>query len=159
MTYILDWSNPSKGSITLPDTTVDTTSTSLTLYGLDAPNYGEGQQENFIRMLENFASDTPPPRPTFTISSNAVTEGASVTVTGTNIPPGSQVLVQYTWNGGPETALATPSFANSNGVWTHTQVASPAGTYVLKAYMNTAANPGAWHYVSGATTTLQVNPV
>lgn len=64
MTYILDWSNPSKGAITLPDTTVDTTSTSLTLYGLDAPNYGEGQQENFIRMLENFASDTPPPRPT-----------------------------------------------------------------------------------------------
>ena len=157
MTYILDWSNPSKGAITLPDTTVDTTSTSLTLYGLDAPNYGEGQQENFIRMLENFASDTPPP--TFTISPTSVTEGEFVTITGTNIPQGSQVLVNYMWNGGPEAALTAPSLADSNGVWTHRQRVVPAGTYVLKAYMNTAANPGAWNYVSGATTTLQVNPV
>lgn len=96
--------------------------------------------------------------PTFTVSSNVVTEGESVIITGYNIPYGSQVLVQYMWNGGPETPLNTPSPANSNGVWTYTVYASPAGTYVFKAYMNTAANPGAWNYVPGATTTIQVNP-
>jgi len=94
--------------------------------------------------------------PTFTVSSNAITEGESVIITGYDIPYGSQVLVHYARNGGPETALNTPSFANSNGVWTHTAYISPAGTYVLKAYMNTATNPGAWDYVSGATTTIQV---
>jgi len=69
MTYIIDWSNTGtppngKPSISLPPLTVDRTSTSLTLTGKGTPNYGEIQQENFIRLLENFSSPTPPAHPT-----------------------------------------------------------------------------------------------
>lgn len=39
------------------------TSTSLTLLGRGAVDYGEAIAENFIHLLENFASPTPPPNP------------------------------------------------------------------------------------------------
>ncbi len=70
MSYIVNWTKTGtppngKPAITLPQLTTDTTSTSLTLTGKGTPNYGEIQQENFIRLLENFASDTPPPHPTY----------------------------------------------------------------------------------------------
>ena len=61
--YILDWSNsgvPGKASIVLPAKIKNTTSTSLTLTGRSVTNYGEIQQENFIRLLENFASPFAP---------------------------------------------------------------------------------------------------
>lgn len=74
MNYILDWvtSNtveqlPNKDQIVLTPNQVDNRqSTSLVLFGKGAPNYGEGQQENFLRLLENFASptNTPPDNPT-----------------------------------------------------------------------------------------------
>ena len=64
MSYVLDWSNPSKPTITLNPGQKDSTATSLVLFGKGAPNYGEGQQENFIRLLENFASPTQPVNPT-----------------------------------------------------------------------------------------------
>jgi hypothetical protein len=38
-------------------------STSLYLIGKNYPNYGELQQENFVRLLENFANDTEPNAP------------------------------------------------------------------------------------------------
>ena len=70
MTYIVNWTKTGvppdgKPAIILPPLTVDGTSTSLTLTGKGTPNYGEIQQENFVRLLENFASDTPPPYPTY----------------------------------------------------------------------------------------------
>jgi len=46
--------------ITLEDGVVDTTTTSLTLIGRNAPTFGERQNENFIRLLENFARATAP---------------------------------------------------------------------------------------------------
>ena len=64
MSYELDWSNPGKPTITLNPGQKDSTATSLVLFGKGAPNYGEGQQENFIRLLENFASPTEPVNPT-----------------------------------------------------------------------------------------------
>lgn len=69
-TYNIDWQSggdegiPGKGDITLPQKTLDSTSTSLTLTGRGVANYGEIQQENFIRLMENFASEFPPPHPT-----------------------------------------------------------------------------------------------
>ena len=70
MSYIVNWTKTGtppngKPAITLPPLTVDTTDTSLTLTGKGTPNYGEIQQENFIRLLENFASDTAPAHPTY----------------------------------------------------------------------------------------------
>ncbi len=55
---------PGKTSITLPQNSINSTATTLTLTGKGVPNYGEIQQENFIRLLENFASKTAPAHPT-----------------------------------------------------------------------------------------------
>lgn len=69
-TYNIDWQSggdegiPGKGDIILPQKTLDSSSTSLTLTGRGVSNYGEIQQENFIRLMENFASEFPPPNPT-----------------------------------------------------------------------------------------------
>jgi hypothetical protein len=48
--------------IALEDGTIDTT-TSVGLVGRNYVGYGEIQNENFLFLLENFANDTPPPRP------------------------------------------------------------------------------------------------
>jgi len=53
-----------KDPISLTDNVFNTTATSLTLNGKGVINYGEVQQENFVRMLEHFASATAPLNPT-----------------------------------------------------------------------------------------------
>lgn len=55
---------PGKTSISLPKNTTNSTSTSVTLTGMGTALYGEIQQENFIKLLENFASKTAPLHPT-----------------------------------------------------------------------------------------------
>jgi len=63
MTYTVQWASggtqgiPGKTSFTIADLTTDTTHSSLTLTGRDLVAYGQIQQNNFARMLENFASD------------------------------------------------------------------------------------------------------
>ena len=68
MSYILNWTNSDpvtgKPTIELLPGEADSTSTSVVLFGKGYPNYGEGQQENFIRLLENFAAPTAPLNPT-----------------------------------------------------------------------------------------------
>jgi hypothetical protein len=49
--------------ITVQDGTKDTTSTSLTLIGRLAQNYGDQTNENFVRLLENFSANTEPAFP------------------------------------------------------------------------------------------------
>ena len=44
----------------IPDGTFDTTSTALTLIGRNVVSFGEALNENFIKLLENFASATAP---------------------------------------------------------------------------------------------------
>jgi hypothetical protein len=51
-------------TIVVLDGTKDTTSTSLTLFGRLVQNYGDQTNENFVRLLENFAFDNSPPFPT-----------------------------------------------------------------------------------------------
>ena len=56
--------NKTDGSIltdNIADGTVDTTATDLTLIGKNAVNYGEAFNENFVRLLENFANSSSPP--------------------------------------------------------------------------------------------------
>jgi hypothetical protein len=68
--FIVDWQSkglealPGKSSIVLTDKTIDTASTSLTLTGSGVLDFGEIQQENFIRLLENFTSKDAPANPT-----------------------------------------------------------------------------------------------
>lgn len=53
-----------KQPIALPIGAQDSTSTSITLTGKGAPNYGKLQQESLLHLLENFASPTAPDKPT-----------------------------------------------------------------------------------------------
>lgn len=46
--------------VDLPDGTFDTDSTSLTLIGRNVTSFGEALNENFIKLLENFASSSSP---------------------------------------------------------------------------------------------------
>lgn len=64
MAYVINWTEPAKGTIILNPMAVDTVSTSITLFGKGAPNYGEGQQEGILKILENFASPNAPTPPT-----------------------------------------------------------------------------------------------
>ena len=60
--YTMDWSDGSlKPSFTLPGKTVDTTTTSLALTGKGTLNWGERLEENFLHLLEHFASNGIPP--------------------------------------------------------------------------------------------------
>jgi hypothetical protein len=59
MAYIINKTDGSELTELL-DKTIDQTSTDLTLVGKNTSNYGELLNENFIKLLENFASSTPP---------------------------------------------------------------------------------------------------
>ena len=61
MPYIL---NKTNGTIvaTVPDASLDLT-TDLTFVGRNYAGYGEVQNENFLKLLENFANTTEPPKP------------------------------------------------------------------------------------------------
>ena len=66
MPYTINFSDPSKTtSVTVPDMPpgINTVDTSLTLVGRGYPNYGQKMDENFVHLLENFASALPPSNP------------------------------------------------------------------------------------------------
>lgn len=62
MTYQI---NKTDGTIvaTVPDGQIDTLSTDITLIGRNYSGFGEALNENFIKILENFASTTKPSKP------------------------------------------------------------------------------------------------
>ena len=66
MAYTINFSDPSKlTSISVPDMPpgVNAVDTSLTLVGKGYPNYGQVMDQNFVKLLENFASSLPPENP------------------------------------------------------------------------------------------------
>lgn len=67
--YILTWKNPAavspaKVNVTVPVGSTVANAASLTFTGKGAANYGKVQQENLMRLLENFADSTAPQYPT-----------------------------------------------------------------------------------------------
>ena len=68
VSYILQWKNPAvdpgKVTITVPVGSVVSTAASLTFTGKGSSNYGKIQQENLMRLLENFADAAAPSYPT-----------------------------------------------------------------------------------------------
>jgi len=65
MTYQLKHSDTLVADIPLAPLTTDDTSTSLTFVGRGVPNHGQIHQTNFLKILENFASDTAPLHPIY----------------------------------------------------------------------------------------------
>jgi hypothetical protein len=66
MAYTLKFSDPSKiTSVIVPDMPpgINTVDTTLSLVGTGYPNYGTKIAENFLHLLENFASSLPPANP------------------------------------------------------------------------------------------------
>jgi len=64
MAYTVNFSNSvQKTPIVVDDNSRNTSDTSLTLIGRNEPSYGQAIAENFVRVLENFANDTPPNNP------------------------------------------------------------------------------------------------
>jgi Peptidase_G2, IMC autoproteolytic cleavage domain len=62
MAYTIIRSNGSTLT-TIQDGTINTTNTSLGLPGRNYAGYGQTLNTNFVRVVENFANDTPPPNP------------------------------------------------------------------------------------------------
>lgn len=62
-TYVVNYSDPSKPPIQIPPLGADG-STSMRMVGYRAPVYGEMLWENFLHLLEQFASSVPPANPT-----------------------------------------------------------------------------------------------
>jgi hypothetical protein len=62
MSYTIPYSDPGKNNnpIIVPDVSGNKQSTSLTLIGKNAPGFGQQLAENFVHMLENFASPVAP---------------------------------------------------------------------------------------------------
>lgn len=66
MPYNINYSDPSNAdTILVPDMPpgINTVDTSLSLVGRGYPNYGQKIAENFVHLLENFASPIPPSNP------------------------------------------------------------------------------------------------
>ena len=62
MSYIINKTDGSRLTEVV-DGTIDQTTTDITLIGKNASSYGENLNENFIRMLENFANSSQPNKP------------------------------------------------------------------------------------------------
>ena len=62
MAYTINYTNTSKGTITVEDSTINT-STSLRIPGRNSTAYGAVIAENFLHLLENFANNTEPSNP------------------------------------------------------------------------------------------------
>lgn len=60
MSYTLNWTDEIKVPLVIAPTERNETATSLVIFGKGAPNYGEGLQENLLRLLENFAAPVAP---------------------------------------------------------------------------------------------------
>jgi len=63
MTYVIHRSDVNKPDFQLEPLEINSTLTSLLLHGRGAKNYGVGQQQNFVRLLESFASSIAPEHP------------------------------------------------------------------------------------------------
>jgi len=90
--------NKTDGSVlaTVGDGTVDSTSTDLTLVGRKYSGYGEILNENFVKLLENFASQTSPNNPVEGQIWYDTLDGRLKVYTGTTFKPTGGPLVQDT---------------------------------------------------------------
>jgi hypothetical protein len=61
--YVLDYANNPDVAIQVPPLTPNSADTDLVFTGRGLPNFGLHEQTNFLKLLKNFASGTPPTNP------------------------------------------------------------------------------------------------
>jgi len=135
MTYQI---NKTDGTIvsTVPDGQIDTLSTDLTLIGRNYSGFGESLNENFIKLLENFASTVKPTRPIrgqlwfdttelklkvysgteFLPVSSATISGTQPTTLGTGDLWFNNTDKQLYFYDGTQSILLGPSYSTSQGL-------------------------------------------
>lgn len=98
--------------LSLANDIVDTTTTSLTLFGKLTPGYGQYVAENFIQLLENSASPNPPNAPqTGQLWFNTTSTILSMYATSTWLPIATDAYVNSILNNGLN-GYATESYVN-----------------------------------------------
>ena len=135
MSYII---NKTDGTVLteVVDGTIDQLTTQLTLVGKNASSYGEFLNENFVHLLENFASESSPARPITGQTWYDVTEGrlkvydgagfkvSGGTIVGPTIPlnlTAGDLWIdsdkrQLWFNDGTNTVLAGPIYTTQQGI-------------------------------------------
>lgn len=110
MTYKI---NKTEGSllVEIPDGTFDTSTTSLTLVGKNVVSFGKSVNENFVRLLENFASTVEPVQ---AITGQLWYDTASNRL---NIYDGTR----FRASGGPVVSRTAPVGAVSGDLWINSQ--------------------------------------
>jgi microcystin-dependent protein len=154
--YSMVWSDQTlKSGFTLEGGTTDTTTTSLSLTGKGVYLWGQKVQENFIKLLENFASHgTPPANPTkgqlwFNASNNsqayyntssqwqylAAIDPTTGVLPPSIIPAKPYMLYQGTWN----PATNTPALRPGIGTQGYAYKVSASGTLAIDGNSTWAA--------------------
>lgn len=135
MSYII---NKTDGSVLteVVDGTIDQSATCLTLIGKNASSYGEFLNENFVHLLENFASETSPTPPRTGQTWYDISEGRLKVYDGTAFKVSGGTVVsgivpetiaggdlwidsdnqQLHFNDGTNTVLAGPIYTSQQGI-------------------------------------------
>lgn len=127
MSYTLNFTDPSKTkTITVPEYPpgVNAIDTSLTFVGRAYPNYGRTVDENFLKLLENFASPASPANP---IEGQLWYDSGSTSLKVYDGTTWSSANRLYQQNTNPQTNVPSPSIANGD-IWVDT------ANNVLKIY-------------------------
>jgi hypothetical protein len=108
MAYTINLTN---GSVltTVADATINTTATSLTLIGRNYPRYGEIQNENFVKLLENFAGTSAPSNPI----AGQLYYDSNGSINRLKVYDGAR----FKEVGGPIVSASEPSYANTGDFW------------------------------------------
>ena len=137
MSYTIN--NTSGGTIaTVQDGTINTTALDITLIGKNFSGYGEYLNENYVKLLENFASGTAPTAPTT----------GEIWYDSTNKLP--KVYTGTAWKniGSATAAASSPGAPNQGDLWYDTT------NKQLRVY-NPAATPPGWDLIGPDYTTAQ----
>jgi hypothetical protein len=149
MTYTLRYSDPTNtDTIHVPDYVpgINTIDTSLSLVGKGYPAYGQKVAENFLHLLENFASPVPPQNPIkgqlwydTSNPNNKVLRINDGTVSGANWPSANGIYQQPI-----DPKLYGGAGLNNGDIWVDTE------NVLLNIY-----NGGKWHVVGPTTSGVQ----
>lgn len=119
MSYDIRFTDSTKQAITVADSLIDST-TNLRFQGKNVVNFSSIIGENFLHLLENFASQVPPSLNTNTIAGNPVAGQLWY-----NTTPGTSQLMVYdgvNWapSGGLYKGISQPPIGNNGDLWVNT---------------------------------------